>query len=209
MPHDYFGEEIGTGRVALPLGARGVRVVGIDLSSAMVQRLRKKPGGQGIPVTIGDFAHNRVEGDFTLAYLVYNTISNLTTQDEQVACFRNAARHLQPGGRFLIEVGVPSLQRLPVGETVRPFRISPTHLGFDEYDIAHQVQISHHYTIDGDRMSLHSVPFRYTWPAELDLMARLAGMELENRWRDWDRSPYESDSRKHVTVWRKVSETAS
>ena len=199
---------IGTGRVALPLSRRGVRVSGVDLSTAMVARLREKPGAEGISVTIGDFGETRVDGTFTLAYLVYNTISNLTTQDGQVACFRNAARHLDLGGRFLIEVGVPSLQRLPVGETFRPFTVTPTHLGFDEYDIAHQGQISHHYSIEDGAVRAMSIPFRYTWPAELDLMARLAGMRLESRWADWDRSPYTSESRKHVSVWRKVSEGA-
>src|SRR5207237_7078448 len=145
------------GRIAVPLSARGVRVSGIDLSDAMVARLREKPGGDGIPVTIGDFAETRVEGTFSLAYLVFNTISNLTTQDAQVACFRNAARHLDMGGRFLIEVGIPSLQRLPPGETVRPFRVTPTRLGFDEYDIAHQGLISHHYTVTDDRLDIVSM----------------------------------------------------
>jgi SAM-dependent methyltransferase len=199
---------IGTGRVALPLSARGVRVSGIDLSSAMVARLREKPGADGISVTIGDFAETQVDGTFSLAYLVFNTISNLTTQDAQVACFRNAARHLEMGGRFLIEVGIPSLQRLPAGETVRPFHVSPTRLGFDEYDIAHQGLISHHYTVTDDHLQFMSIPFRYTWPAELDLMARLAGMRLENRWSDWDRSPYTSESRKHLSVWRRVADGA-
>jgi SAM-dependent methyltransferase len=199
---------IGTGRVALPLRERGIRVHGIDLSTAMVARLRDKPGGQDIEVVIGDFAETRVEGTFSLAYLVFNTISNLTSQDAQVDCFRNVARHLEVGGRFLIEVGVPSLQRLPPGETVRPFRVTPTRLGFDEYDIARQGLISHHYTVTDGRLDVLSVPFRYTWPAELDLMARLAGMRLEDRWADWDRSPFTSDSRKHVSVWRKVADSA-
>jgi SAM-dependent methyltransferase len=196
---------IGTGRVALPLSGRGVKVSGIDLSPAMVARMRQKAGGEAIPVTIGDFAETRLDGAFSLAYLVFNTISNLTTQDDQVACFRNVARHLDMGGRFLIEVGIPDLQRLPAGETVRSFRVTPTRLGFDEYDVARQGLVSHHYTVTDDRLELVSVPFRYTWPAELDLMARLAGMRLENRWSDWDRSPYTSESRKHISVWQKVS----
>jgi SAM-dependent methyltransferase len=192
---------IGTGRVAVPLRRRGVRVHGIDLSPAMVARLRAKPGAADIEVTIGDFATTRVAGPFRVAYLVFNTIGNLTTQDEQVACFANAAAHLEPGGCFVIEVGVPDLQRLPPGETVRPFAVRPDHLGFDEYDIARQGLISHHYRIAGGRMEALSVPFRYVWPAELDLMARLAGMTLRERWSDWDRAPFTSDSTSHVSVW--------
>ena len=195
---------IGTGRVALPLAARGVPVHGIELSKAMVARLRAKPGSEGIGVTIGDFASTTVDGSFSLAYLVYNTINNLTTQAGQVACFRNVAAHLEPGASFVIEVGVPSLQRLPPGETVRPFHISKTRWGFDEYDIANQGLISHHLTIDGDRVVEQvSMPFRYVWPAELDLMAELAGMRLRERWSDWDRGPFTSESRKHISVWEK------
>jgi hypothetical protein len=197
---------IGTGRVAVPLNSRGIAVSGIDLSTAMVARMRQKPGGAGIPVAIGDFAETRVAGVFSLAYLVFNTISNLTSQDDQVACFRNAAGHLVMGGRFLIEVEIPDLQRLPAGETMRPFLVSATRLGFDEYDVAHQGLVSHHYAVTDDHLELRSIPFRFTWPAELDLMARLAGMRLENRWSDWDRSPYTSESRKHISVWQKVSE---
>src|SRR5438067_9306833 len=172
---------IGTGRIALPLAERGVRVHGIDLSEAMVARLRAKPGGEHIGVTIGDFASTSVEGTFSVAYLVANTIMNLTTQDEQVACFRNVAAHLEPGGCFVIEVGVPELQRLPPGETVRAFTVSATRLGFDEFDVAGQGLISHHYwAVDGKLEGL-SMPFRYVWPSELDLMARLAGMTLRDR----------------------------
>ena len=169
---------IGTGRIALPLAQRGIRVHGIDLSEAMVAKLRAKPGASDIGVTVGDFATTTVEKRFSVAYLVFNTIMNLTTQDEQVACFQNVAAHLQPGGCFVIEVGVPDLQRLPPGETVRPFTVSATRLGFDEYDIATQGLISHHYWIDDGRFETVSMPFRYVWPAELDLMARLAGMSL-------------------------------
>jgi SAM-dependent methyltransferase len=199
---------IGTGRIALPLARRGVSVHGIDLSAAMVARLREKPGGDAIEVAVGDFATTTLGGTFSLAYLVFNTISNLTTQDAQVACFQNAAAHLETGGCFVIEVGVPDLQRLPPGETVHAFAIGDTHLGFDEYDVANQGLISHHFeTVDG-RIERHSIPFRYTWPAELDLMARLAGMRLRDRWSDWGREPFTSDSRKHVSVWQKESRRA-
>jgi SAM-dependent methyltransferase len=194
---------IGTGRIALPLSRRGVRVHGIDLSEAMVARLRAKPGAERIGVTVGDFATTRVEGRFSVAYLVFNTIGNLTTQDGQVACFQNAAAHLEPGGCFVIEVGIPDLQRLSPGETVRPFAVGPTRLGFDEYDVASQGLISHHYTVVDGSLEVASVPFRYVWPAELDLMARLAGMTLRHRWSDWNREAFTSDSRKHVSVWEK------
>ena len=196
---------IGTGRIALPLSRRGIRVHGIDLSTAMVARLRAKPGNENIGVTIGDFATTRVGETFTLAYLVFNTIANLTTQDEQVECFRNAAAHLKSGGRFVVEVGIPDLRRLPPGETVRPFTVSPTRLGFDEYDVATQGEISHHYWIDGDKLRTLSVPFRYVWPSELDLMARIAGMGLRARWSGWNREPFTNDSTKHVSVWEKTN----
>jgi SAM-dependent methyltransferase len=195
---------IGTGRVALPLAQLGVRVRGIDLSEAMVAKLREKPGADEIEATIGDFATTRVDGTFSLVYLVFNTIGNVTTQDEQVACFQNAASHLEPGGCFVIEVGVPELQRLPPGETVRPFDVSDDHLGFDEYDIANQGLISHHFSEEDGVWRRASIPFRYVWPAELDLMARLAGMRLRERWADWDRSPFTSESRKHVSVWERL-----
>ena len=194
---------IGTGRIALPLARRGVRVHGIDLSEAMVTRLRAKPGAERIGVTVGDFATTTVEGRFSLAYLVFNTIGNLTTQDEQVACFQNAAAHLQPGGCFVIEVGVPQLRRLPPGETVRAFALTPTHLGFDEYDVASQGLISHHYSVVDGGWEVSSLPLRYVWPAELDLMARLAGMTLRERWGGWKREPFTSDSARHVSVWVK------
>jgi SAM-dependent methyltransferase len=194
---------IGTGRVALPLARRGIRVHGIDLSEAMVARLRAKPGAEQIEVTVGDFATTRVEGRFSVAYLVFNTIGNLTTQDEQVACFQNVADHLQPGGCFVIEVGVPQLRRLPPGETVRAFSLTPTHLGFDEYDLASQRLISHHYRIEDGGLDASSLPMRYVWPAELDLMARLAGMTLRERWAGWRRQPFTGDSDSHVSVWEK------
>ena len=195
---------IGTGRIALPLSDRGVPVHGIDVSPAMVERLRAKPGAEAIAVTIGDFATTRVDGAFTLAYLVYNTIMNLTTQDEQVACFRNVADHLLPGGRFAIEVLVPPLRRLPPGETVRAFALSPTHLGIDEFTdlTAAQLTHSHHYWLTGDgRVEVFSAPYRYVWPSELDLMARMAGMTLRERWSGWTREPYTSESTSHVSVW--------
>ena len=194
---------IGTGRIALPLARRGVPVHGIDLSKAMVARLRAKPGAERIGVTIGDFATTTVDGRFSVAYLVFNTIGNLTTQDEQVACFQNVAAHLEPGGCFVIEVGVPELRRLPPGETVRVFHLSPTHLGFDEYDVVSQGLISHHYSIVDGQLEASSLPFRYAWPSELDLMARLAGMRLRERWSGWTREPFTSDSTRHVSVWEK------
>ncbi len=196
---------IGTGRIALPLHGRGVEVHGVDLSEAMVARLRAKPGGNTIPVTIGDFAATRVDHTFTLAYLVFNTISNLTTQDAQVECFINAARHLRPGGCFVVEVGIPNLQRLPPGETVRAFTVTPSRLGFDEYDVVTQGLVSHHYWIEDDALRELSVPFRYVWPSELDLMARIAGMRLRERWADWRRERFTAESKKHVSVWEKNS----
>jgi SAM-dependent methyltransferase len=196
---------IGTGRIALPLAQRGIRVHGIDLSEAMVARLRAKAGAEQIGVTIGDFATTTVEGTFSVAYLVFNTIMNLTTQDEQVACFQNVAAHLEPGGCFVIEVGVPELQRLPPGDTVRAFNVSATKLGFDEYDVARQGLISHHYSVVDGKLEVLSIPFRYVWPSELDLMARLAGMTLRERWSGWKREPFTSDSTTHVSVWAKPS----
>ena len=194
---------IGTGRIALPLAQRGVPVHGIDMSKAMVARLREKPGGEDIGVTIGDFATTTVEGTFSVAYLVFNTISNLTTQAAQVACFRNVAAHLEPGGCFVIEVGVPELQRVPPGETFHVFHVSETRWGIDEYDVANQGLISHHFQIVDGRVERNSVPFRYVWPEELDLMAQLAGMSLRERWSGWTREPFTSESRKHVSVWEK------
>jgi SAM-dependent methyltransferase len=194
---------IGTGRIALPLARRGVRVHGIDLSEAMVARLRAKPGAERIGVTMGDFATATVDGRFSVAYLVFNTIMNLTTQDAQVACFRNVAAHLEPGGCFVIETGVPQLQRLPPGETVRAFELGPTRLGFDQYDVASQGLVSHHYALVEGRLEVISMPFRYVWPAELDLMARLAGMTLRERWSGWRREPFTGDSTTQVSVWEK------
>jgi SAM-dependent methyltransferase len=192
---------IGTGRLAIPLSRRGVRVHGIELSPAMVAELRTKPGTDDIDVTVGDFATTRVGGRFALAYLVRNTITNLITQDAQVECFRNVAAHLEPGGCFVIENYVPELQRLPPGETVHVFTATPDHLGFEEYDVATQIAVSHHYwTIDG-RIEARSCSHRYVWPSELDLMARLAGMTLRERWSDWHRNAFTSESRNHISVW--------
>ena len=197
---------IGTGRIALPLASRGVPVHGIDLSRAMVARLKAKPGGDAIGVTIGDFATTRVGGTFELAYLVFNTIMNLTTQEAQVACFRNAAVHLRAGGRFVIKVMVPELRRLPPGETMHVFAASDKHWGIDEYDVANQGLISHHFDDVGGRLERSSMPFRYVWPSELDLMAEIAGMSLRERWGGWNREPFTTESRKHVSVWEKPIE---
>ena len=197
---------IGTGRVALPLAARGVPVHGIELSEAMVARLRAKPGAEDIGVTIGDFAAATVEGTFRVAYLVANTIMNLTTQDEQVACFQNVSAHLEPGGCFVIEVVVPGVRRLPPGERIQPFDGTPGHLGFDEYDVARQGLVSHHYWVEEGSVQVFSPPFRYVWPAELDLMARLGGMTLRDRWAGWKREPFTSESEMHVSVWEKPSQ---
>jgi SAM-dependent methyltransferase len=191
---------IGTGRIALPLAQRGVRVHGVDLAEEMVARLRARIG-----VTIGDFAIATVDATFSVVYLVANTIMNLTTQDEQVACFRNAAAHLEPGGCFVVEVLVPGLRRLPPGETFQPFNVSPTHLGFDEYDVARQGLVSHHYWIEDGEVDVYSMPFRYVWPSELDLMARLAEMRLRERWSGWKREPFTSESTKHVSVWERTT----
>jgi SAM-dependent methyltransferase len=194
---------IGTGRIALPLAERGVRVAGIDNSEAMLSRLRAKPGAQDIEVAFGDFASTRVDGEFSLVYLVFNTISNLVTQDAQVACFQNAAAHLRSGGRFVIENGVPALQSLPPGQTVIPFRADPEGFSFDVYDVVTQRFSSQHFYIVDGKVEAFPVEFRYAWPAELDLMARLAGMRLRDRWAGWQREPFTSLSRAHVSVYEK------
>lgn len=200
---------IGTGRIAAPLASRGVEVHGIELSRAMAARVAGKPGGAGIPVTIGDMATTRVDGQFSLVFLVFNTINNLTTQDAQVDCFVNAAAHLRPGGRFVIEVGVPKLRSLPPGQDTVPFYVGVgppdgTHrLGFDRYDVVTQQFTSNHVRVERGVGQFRSIPFRYVWPAELDLMARIAGLTLEHRWQDWSRSPFTADSQKHVSVWSK------
>jgi SAM-dependent methyltransferase len=194
---------IGTGRIALPLAQRGVSVHGIELSKAMAARLHAKPSSEHIGVTIGDFATTIVDGTFSVAYLVRNTIMNLTTQEAQVAGFHNGAAHLEAGGCFVIEVLVPGLQRLPPGQTIQDFHLSETKWGLDEYDVATQALISHHFTFLDGGITRWSVPFRYAWPAELDLMAQLAGMSLRERWSGWKKEAFTSDSREHVSVWQK------
>ena len=187
----------------MPLAAAGVDVAGIELSQAMVRRLRDKPGGDALEVVIGDMAEAEVAGEFGLVYLVYNTINNLLTQDLQVACFANAARHLDTGGHFVVEVLVPDLRRLPPGERYQVFHASDGRWGIDELDVVTQRGVSHHLWINEGRSEHFPFPYRYVWPSELDLMARLAGMHLVERWGDWDRSPFTADSPKHVSVWRK------
>lgn len=195
---------VGTGRLALPLAMTGVQTYGLDVSEPMLAELRKKPGADRIDLTVGDMTSTHVCPDAAVVYLVFNTIMNLRTQQQQVACFRNVAAHLRPGGCFVIETMVPQLRRLSPGETILPFDVSPEHLGFEEYvDFVGQISISHHYVIDGDRVRTVSPFFRYVWPSELDLMGELAGMSLEHRWADWDRSPFTGDSPSHVSVWRK------
>jgi SAM-dependent methyltransferase len=188
---------IGTGRIALPLVARGVRVHGIDLSPDMVAQLRAKPGGGEVPVAIGDYATTRVDGTFSLVYIVFNSINNQTTQDAQVASFENAAAHLGPGGCFVVEVGVPARERLSV------FDLGDAHVGVDEYDADTQRLVSHHFTLVEGRWERLSMPFRSVSPAELDLMARLAGMRLRERWSGWKGEAFTADSTKHVSVWEK------
>jgi SAM-dependent methyltransferase len=199
---------IGTGRIALPLAQSGVAVHGIELSRAMLQRLRAKPGGEALPVVIGDFATARAPGRFTLVYLVFNTIMNLTTQAAQVACFRNAAAHLDAGGCFVVEVMVPQLQRLAPGETACVLRAGADRWSFDAYDAATQSLVSHHLRVAGGRFERVSIPFRYVWPAELDLMAALAGLELRARSSDWRGAPFTHASRAHVSVWEKPISSA-
>ncbi|WP_219945707.1 class I SAM-dependent methyltransferase [Iamia sp. SCSIO 61187] len=195
---------IGTGRVALPLAARGVPVSGVDLSPDMVARLWAKPGGDAVSVTIGDIATVRVGRTHRLVYLVYNTIGNLETQDRQVACFATAAAHLEPGGRFVVEVGVPDLRRLVPGHDAVVFAHAPGYVGIDRYDdLVAQHAVSHHFVADGSGAREVRTPFRFVWPSELDLMARLAGLELRHRWADWTRAPFTADSPSHVSVWQK------
>lgn len=196
---------VGTGRVALPLVRRGIGVSGIELSPAMIAQLRSKPGGDAIDVTIGDIAVTGIGRTFPLVYLVANTILNLTTQEDQVAVFRNAATHLEPGGVFVIEVIVPRLRTLPPGERFQLFDATDAHVGFDEYtDVVAQRAVSHHWWNDPERGNF-SMPWRWVWPSELDLMAQLAGMTLRERFGDWDRRPFTETSDKHVSVWDRTS----
>ena len=196
---------VGTGRIALPLKGLGVDVSGIELSKAMVAELRRKETGSAMDIAIGDMTSTRMDGSFALVFLVYNTIDNLTTQEAQVACFENAAAHLEPGGRFLIETLVPPIQKIPFGETKRAFSCMEEHWGIDEFDIVTQQYTSHHARFQEGTFKKLSVPFRYAWPAEFDLMARLAGLTLEHRWADWNKSPFTNTSRSHISVWRKSS----
>jgi SAM-dependent methyltransferase len=196
---------VGTGRVALPLSERGIPVAGIELSPDMAAVLRAKPGAAAVPVTIGDMASTRVPGAYSLVYLVFNTIMNVTTQDEQVAVFANAAAHLAPGGRFVVEVGLPAVAGLPATELGRVFDVSPGHVGIDTIDdpVA-QITSSHHWTLIDGQWRSSSAPFRYVWPSELDLMGRLAGLRLEHRWAGWDKSPFTAASTSQVAVYRKA-----
>jgi len=194
---------IGTGRIALPLHARGVPVTGIELSKAMVAKLREKEEGPAIDVTIGDMATTRLGTTFSLVFLIFNTIDNLTSQAAQVACFENAAAHLKPGGRFVIETLVPPIQKVPFGETKLAFSRSDQHWGIDEFDVVTQHYTSHHVRFENGTHRQVSVPFRYAWPGEFDLMARIAGLELEHRWAGWDKSEFTRTSKSHVSVWRK------
>ena len=194
---------IGTGRVAVPLAGRGVRVAGIELSRPMVEQLRTKADEAAIPVVVGDMATARVPGDYTLVYLVYNTISNLQTQPEQVACFGNAARHLSPGGRFVVELWVPELRALPPGRPATVGQVEPGYILLDTYDVLRQHVVSHHFRFgDGTQAQLFRSPHRYIWPAELDLMAQLAGFELESRHADWTGAEFTAESPLHVSVYR-------
>jgi SAM-dependent methyltransferase len=186
---------IGTGRIAVPLAERGVDVAGIDLSPDMVAELQKKT--DAIPVAIGDYATTRVDRRFSLVYIVFNSISNQTTQEGQVATFANAAAHLEPGGCFVVEVGTKNRQHLTV------FDLSETHVGVDEYDADTQRLVSHHFTLLDGTWRRISMPFRSASPGEFDLMAQLAGLRLRERWADWDRSPFTAESTKHVSVWEK------
>jgi SAM-dependent methyltransferase len=194
---------IGTGRVAVPLAQRGVPVTGIELSGPMIEQLRAKADEVAIPVIVGDMAAARAPGTYTLVYLVYNTISNLLTQGEQVACFRNAARHLSPGGRFVIELWVPELRKLPPGQHATVWEAEPGYIGLDTYDVLSQRVVSHHFTFGtGRQAQLSRSPHRYIWPAELDLMGQLAGFELESRHADWAGAEFTAESRSHVSVYR-------
>jgi SAM-dependent methyltransferase len=194
---------IGTGRIGLPLSRRGVPVHGIELSKAMAARLRGKPGGEAIAVTIGDMATTRVDGAFTVAYLVFNTINNLTTQDAQVACFRNAAEHLTPGGCFVIETAVPPLRHLPPGQDILGYRAGPGEIVSYSFDHATQQYRGHYVQFTEGTGEYRTIPFRYVWPSELDLMAQLAGLRLRHRWAGWQSEPFTTDSRTHVSVWEK------
>jgi methyltransferase family protein len=195
---------IGTGRIALPLAERGVKVAGIDNSEAMLAHLRAKPGAEKVEALVGDMATTRVDGEFSLVYLVFNTIFNLVTQDGQVACFENAAAHLDSGGRFVIEARVPELQRLPLGQTVLPWRADPDGMSYYVYDTVNQRLSGRHYDFVDGRVVSNPIEMRYVWPSELDLMARIAGLRLQDRWAGWDRAPFTGLSPSHVSVYEKT-----
>jgi SAM-dependent methyltransferase len=196
---------IGTGRIAVPLAERGVAVSGIDISPHMVAKLRERAVGRDIPVSIGDISTTKVDGSFSLVYAIWNTFINLLTQDEQVACFDNAAGHLRPGGYFVTDTmsPLPDLRRLPPGETARPFSIEADAFGFDEFELVDQHVTSHHYWIEDGLMQHWSSPCRYVWPSELDLMARMAGLTLHGRYADWDHAPLSAESSTVISVWQK------
>jgi SAM-dependent methyltransferase len=196
---------IGTGRIALPLSQRGLRVHGIELSQAMITQLLSEPNASTVSLTLGDFATATVDGDFDLVYLLRNTITNLTSQDEQVECFRNAASHLRPGGTFLVENYVPELRRIPPGERSHVFTATPTHVGVGEYDFLNQIEVSRHWWTVQDELKTFTAPHRYVWPSELDLMAQIAGLHPGGRWSDWDRSPFTAESRSHISTWEKAA----
>jgi SAM-dependent methyltransferase len=195
---------VGTGRVALALSARGVQVSGIELSSSMVDRLRRKPGAEAIAVTVGDMTTERIAGTFKLVYLVANSIMNVTTQQEQVATFRNAAAHLEPRGTFVLEVMVPQLRLFPPGEKARVFTFEPDHIGIETLDdLVGQIASSHHWMRVDGRSTQHSAPYRYVWPSELDLMAQLTGFSLRDRWAGWSRAPFTAKSGSQIAVFEK------
>jgi SAM-dependent methyltransferase len=196
---------IGTGRVALPLHERGVAVHGIDLSAALVNELRSMPSGHDTPVVIGDFSHTRIDSNFDLVYLVFNTVMNLTTQARQVDCFLNAARHLRDGGHFVVEVMVPDLQRVPPGTALRSWSLSESAMSVDEYDVVTQGRVSHHSRRRHDTWSRRSIPFRYVGPSDLDRMARVANSQFVDRWGDWFGSPFLATSPSHVSAWQKAT----
>jgi SAM-dependent methyltransferase len=194
---------IGTGRVAIPLSERGISVAGIEIAPAMIAQLRTKAGEAKIPVVLGDMTNAAVPGTFSLVFLVFNGISNVLTQGEQVACFRNAARHLSPGGRFVIELWVPELRRMPMGQQAIVCQSDPGYILVDTYDTLAQHVVSHHFRFgEANEAKLFRSPHRYVWPAELDLMAQLAGFELESRHADWLGAEFTGESKSHVSVYR-------
>jgi SAM-dependent methyltransferase len=194
---------IGTGRIALPLQEEGVEVHGIDASKAMLARLQVKPGGERIPTTIGNFADVDIEGEFSLIFVLFNTFFALLTQDEQVRCFANVARHLSKDGKFVMETFVPDMTRFDSGQSVRAIDVGLDGVKMDvsELDFMNQRIKSQHVVISQDAVTLYPVKLRFAWPSELDLMAQLAGLRLEDRWSNWERAPFTSESTKHISVY--------